>query len=109
MIKRIFLSVVFTLCTIVVLSTNAFANDPFVKLGRGLGNVTFGFFEILRQPSVMAKTERWPIAIGGGVPKGALYAIARTAVGVYEVATFLIPIPQNYVPILKPEFVIDRY
>lgn len=109
MIKRLFLLGFLALSAILVLSPYAFAKDPFVKLGRGLGNTVFGFFEILRQPALMAKTERWPIALGGGIPKGALYAVARTVVGVYEAATFPIPAPQNYEPIMKPEFVIDRY
>ena len=86
-----------------------FADDGWIKLGRGLGNVFFGVFEIVNQPAQMAKTQRWPIALFGGVPKGIVYAIARTGVGIYEVFTFPFPIPSGYKTIMEPDFIVPSY
>lgn len=61
------------------------------------------------QPSYMSKTERWPVAFFGGVPKGLLMMGARIVVGAYELATFPIPAPKGYEPILQPEFVLPGY
>ena len=81
-------------------------NDGWIKLGRGLGNLTTGMFEVLNQPAQMAKTERWPIALLGGIPKGVGVAFWRTFLGIYETVTFPFPIPAGYRPMMEPEFVI---
>ncbi|OGW81021.1 MAG: hypothetical protein A3G33_01440 [Omnitrophica bacterium RIFCSPLOWO2_12_FULL_44_17] len=60
------------------------------KIGRGLGNTAFGWVELIRQPTVNAN--KWE-----GVSKGIGYSIGRTAAGVLEVATAIVPkanIPQ---------------
>ena len=36
--------------------------------------------------------------------KGIAKFIGRTAAGVYDVATFLIPYPEDYEPLIEPEF-----
>ena len=95
------------LFTALMPAREAYADDMWVKLGRGLGNVIFGVSEILYQPAELGKVERWPIAILGGIPKGVFYAVARELVGVYEVLTFPVPVPPNFEPIMKPEFIIS--
>ena len=85
----------------------AFSQDQmWTKLGRGMGNITFCYLEIFRQIGELAETERWPIAGFGGVFKGVIYTGVRAAAGVYEVATFPVPIPKNYRVIMKPDFVV---
>ena len=83
-----------------------YADTAWTKLGRGFCNTAFGWVEIFYQVGVLSKTERWPIAVAGGLPKGILYGVLRTAVGVYELATFPVPLPEHYRPIMEPEFVI---
>ena len=79
------------------------------KLGRGVSNVVLAPVEIFAQPGYMAKTERWPIAAFGGVPKGILMTGARLGVGISEILTFPLPIPSHYRPIMEPELAIPAY
>ncbi|MDP3921109.1 MAG: exosortase system-associated protein, TIGR04073 family [Candidatus Omnitrophota bacterium] len=108
--KNVLIPLIIMMTLVVTASpTTAFAQekkDMWVKLGRGVGNVLFFFWEPLHQIEEMAKTERWPIAIAGGFPKGILMAGVRLLVGVYEIATFPIPIPSGYQAIMEPEFII---
>lgn len=83
------------------------AADMWTKAGRGLNNIVFSPLEILYRPYEMKQNgEIWPIALAGGVFKGAGYAVARLGVGVYEVLTFPHPSPGNYETILQPEHMI---
>lgn len=80
------------------------AADMWTKAGRGLNNIVFSPLEIFYRPYEMRqKGDRWPIALAGGVFKGAGYAVARLGVGVFEVLTFPHPCPGNYETILEPE------
>ncbi len=90
------------------ITTPSFAGDPVRKLGRGLANIGTGFLEVPR--NVVNVTEEDGYAAGAtyGVLKGAAWAVLRTAVGVYETVTFFIPMPLNYDPILKPEFLLGE-
>ena len=83
----------------------SFAGDPIRKLSRGLVNTTFGWLEVFAE--VFRESER-SSEIGGWVVapfKGIAKAIGRTVVGIYEVATFIIPLPSRYRPLIEPEFV----
>ena len=104
----VFLIIMLTL-VMTAAPTTAFAEekkDMWVKLGRGVGNVIFFFVEPLHQIVRMAETERWPIAVAGGIPKGIMMAGVRLAAGIYEVVTFPFPIPSGYRAIMEPEFII---
>ncbi len=93
---------------LVAAPSQSYAYDAWGKLGRGLGNAVFGWVEVLNQPQLMVKAgQRWPVALGGGVPKGIFFGLARTLVGLYEVLTFPAPIPDDFKPIIEPEFVIS--
>lgn len=102
--------IIFIIALLLIWSTPSYASaaSPWTKLGRGLGNITFGWVEIFRQMGEMGKTERWPIAVGGGLFKGIFYGIGRTAVGVYETLTFPFPVPEDYRVIMEPDFVIPK-
>lgn len=106
---------------LVSLSTAGFAADddgPFRKLGRGIANVVTSPYEIIKGISSVneeiANTVEGPNqrATAGffagftyGIIKGVINCAGRAVVGVYEVGTFLIPIPSGYKPILdEPEF-----
>ncbi|MBN1687517.1 MAG: exosortase system-associated protein, TIGR04073 family [Candidatus Omnitrophica bacterium] len=79
--------------------------DLWNKLGRGVGNIVACPMELLNQPSQMYKDgERLLPAIVGGLGKGVVYTATRAVVGVYEVATFPLPLPEGYKPIMEPEF-----
>ena len=93
---------------IVILLTSAtlcFAQDPFTKLGRGVANTLTGWVEL---PKNIYSTSVEKNALAGmtlGLAKGAGMTIVRTGAGIYEIATFPFPLPENYKPILEPEYV----
>lgn len=86
-------------------ATVCFAQDAFSKLGRGVANTLTGWVEL---PKNIYETSVDQNALSGmtlGLAKGAGMTIVRTGAGIYEVATFPFPLPQDYKPILDPEYV----
>ena len=78
------------------------------KAVRGLANITCGWLELPKQIYVTASED--------GVAKGALIGplkgigmtVVRTATGVVELATFVLPYPGFYDPFFDPAFVWGR-
>ena len=66
------------------------------KLQRGLLNTAFAPLEIFHQLEEVKSQDKW---LATWIPAGS---------GIYEVATFPIPSPPNYRPILKPEFALEH-
>jgi len=70
------------------------------KAGRGVSNLIGGWLEI--PLNIQQYTRRYDI--GGGFFTGLAYGVVkglnRTFIGVYEVATFFVPIPADFQPIL---------
>lgn len=90
---------------ILLVSTVCFADDPFTKLGRGVANTLTGWVEI---PKNIYDTSVQDNALAGmtlGLAKGAGMTLVRTGAGIFEVATFPFPLPEDYKPILEPEYV----
>lgn len=92
----------------VILLTSAtvcFANDPFTKLGRGLANTLTGWVELPKN-IYSTSVEDNPLAgITLGLAKGAGMTLVRTGAGIFEIATFPFPLPEDYKAILEPEYV----
>lgn len=88
-----------------LLATACFANDPFTKLGRGLANTLTGWVEIPKNIYATSVEENALSGITLGLAKGAGMTIVRTGAGIYEIATFPFPLPENYKAILEPEYV----
>ena len=97
---------VHALALIVISATTVcFAQDPFTKLGRGVANTLTGWVEL---PKNIYNTSVEDNAFAGmtlGLAKGAGMTLVRTGAGIYEIATFPFPLPQDYKPILEPEYV----
>ena len=86
-------------------TTVCYAQDAFTKLGRGVANVLTGWVEI---PKNIYDTSVKDNALAGvtlGLAMGAGMTIVRTGAGIYEIGTFPFPLPENYKPILEPEYV----
>jgi putative exosortase-associated protein (TIGR04073 family) len=85
------------------------ANGPVKKLGRGVANVVTSPFEL---PKGMgdAKAETGVFAgLTWGIVQGTVNVVKRAVVGVYEIATFPVPLPKDYEPILEdPEFFLQK-
>ncbi|MDP3723741.1 MAG: exosortase system-associated protein, TIGR04073 family [Candidatus Omnitrophota bacterium] len=76
------------------------------KLVRGAANLFLGVLEVPRNIHNVTQAENsvlqgWTIGLGKGVG----YTVLRMVVGAYEIVTFPFPIPEEYRPVIEPEFV----
>ena len=84
-------------------------NGPVKKLGRGLANVVTCPFEIFKGMGDANAKDGIFAGLTWGVLKGTVDTVKRGVVGVYEMATFPVPIPADYDPILEdPEFFLEK-
>ncbi len=90
------------------LAIEASAQTPVRKLGRGVANTFLGFLELPQNIVDSAEDEGAIAAMTYGVAKGLAMTALRTGVGVYELVTFLVPLPSDYAPILEPEFLMGE-
>lgn len=74
------------------------------KFGRGLAGMTTSFLEV--PGNMVAETRARGVAEGlpVGFFKGLGMIIVRTPVGVYETVTAPFPAPDDYRPIIRPEY-----
>lgn len=79
-----------------------------LKAVRGLENTVFGFVtELPKTVYYQSKAHGLPYGTTVGFVQGLAVGLTRTTVGVYELATFPVPVPSNYRPILSPQFSLD--
>ena len=94
-----------------LVSGTAYAKGPFVKLGRGLTNVVLSPAELMYQPLKLnadVDNNRY-VSWLGGIPKGLFFFPIRLLAGVYDIVTFLIPVPGRYDSIIRPETLIEGF
>lgn len=100
------------ICFIVIamfgMSTECYAQDFGKKLGRGLANILTGWIELPKQIYDTSVEENILAGLTMGLAKGIGMTIVRTGAGVYETVTFPFPIPEDYQPVLEPEFVFSE-
>jgi len=89
----------------VVLRERISDQNPLRKVARGAVNATLGWVEIPRQMMKENKTKGDIAGVFWGPLKGFAFFVGRTAVGIYEVTTFLIP---PYKPVVNPEFILSE-
>jgi len=92
-----------------VAQTTGTESNPMTKLGRGLLNILDAIVEI--PGTMMRETEAEGVATGvtKGTVNGVVNTVVRALVGIFEVGTFLLPIPENYAPILDdPKFLTTQ-
>ena len=105
MIKRSIASFAAALVIVALTAGPALAGDPFTKLGRGAANLLTGWVEIPKNIYTTSVEDNVFTGITLGLAKGAGMTIVRTGAGIFEIATFPFPIPDDYKPILDPEYV----
>ena len=88
---------------IISVAPSAYAQDAGSKLLRGIVNTTTGVLELPITVYRISKTDGYPTALTYGMAKGLVNAVLRTAVGVYEVVTFPVPMPEGYESIMVPD------
>jgi len=76
------------------------------KLQRGASNTALGWIEIPVGIEEIGNKHGVGAAATWGVLHGVGRAIQRTAVGIFEILTFPFGLPQNFGPIIEPEFVL---
>lgn len=82
----------------------SYADNPLTKLARGLTNVATAPGEYVMQiPASVEATSDYLSAAFLDIFRGTGFTLFRAVLGVYEVATFPIPAPENYAPIYEPE------
>ena len=86
-------------------TTVCFAQDPFTKLGRGVANTLTGWVELPKNIYNNSVQDNAFAGLTLGLARGAGMTLVRTGAGIYEVVTFPFPLPQDYRPILEPEYV----
>ena len=119
--KSVVASVILAVMMIGV-AVQAAPDDPWVmkpveKLGRGIANVAFGPLEILIRGWDVTQELGGIAGITYGPLKGVAYCIAREVVGVIDIVTFPVPLPDcpedpegfgaGYGPIMRPAWVVD--
>jgi len=85
-----------------------FADTPLRKLGRGVANIGTGVLELPINIVAVTEEDGYVAGVTYGIVKGLAWSVLRTMVGVYEVVTFPIPFPQDYEPVLEPEFLLGN-
>ena len=90
------------------LATTCFAQDMGKKLTRGLANILTGWVELPKNIYDTSVEDNIFSGLTVGLVKGAGMAVVRTGAGVYETITFPFPIPEDYAPVLEPEFVFSE-
>ena len=90
---------------------------PLEKLGRGISNVAFGAFEIPKQMHYVNNRAGGIAGLTYGTLRGLAFFVARVGVGLLEIVTFPVPLPDcpetpegfgpGYGPIMYPAWVIS--
>ncbi len=87
------------------IATPAYCDNALKKLGRGVCNVVTCPFELPEQIQRTNNSDGPMAGLTVGILKGVAMIGVRAIVGAYEIATFPIPLPKHYGPVLKdPEF-----
>ena len=82
-----------------------YMNGTCQKLGRGIANIATCPLELIRTPALVGRQDGAIAAMTVGLLQGAWRTLQRGAVGIFEVVTFYAEIPNDFQPIMQPEFV----
>lgn len=74
------------------------------KLVRGVGNTAFGYITEIPEQIGSQYAEHSYSGILSGVVTGIGHGTTRTVVGAYETATFPLPLPADYKPVIEPKY-----
>ncbi len=103
------------LAAFVFISHNAFSAE--VESSGFLRKLQRGFLNIVLSPMEVSAAlaqeksenhEQMPPSWMSGLLHGTALMGGRALIGVYEIATFPFPLPKNYEPVVKPEFVWEK-
>jgi putative exosortase-associated protein (TIGR04073 family) len=102
--KKIVLAVILS-ALIVSAAQPAFCAGPLEKLGRGVSNIFTSPAEIPYRMTKSFNNSRFPEAAILGFSEGVAMMCFRLFIGVSEVLTFPVPVPEKYAPVITdPEY-----
>jgi len=78
------------------------------KLGRGVANLLTGPLELIREPYLVSQREGGVSGLTVGIVRGVVSGVIRELAGVIEVATFFVPVPKGFQPLVQPEFIYSH-
>ena len=102
------LSIILIALMIINIASVCYGQDMTRKLGRGVGNILTGWIEVPKNIYDTSVEDNILVGLTMGLAKGVGMFIVRTGAGVYEAVTFPFPIPEDYQPVLEPEFVFSE-
>jgi len=79
----------------------SYADNPLTKLAGGIMNVAMSPHEVFKSIAATNNEEGAYKAWTWGPVKGLFNGVSRMTAGLYEVATFPIPVPKYYEPVWK--------
>ena len=87
--------------------------NPAKKFNRGIINIITSPIEIAKQVDLSWKQsaeEKKNVGTGifSGFIKGIAYTVGRMGSGIWDVVTFPLKTPDNYEPLMKPDYVLDK-
>ncbi len=77
---------------------------PLRKLQRGFLNAAFSPIELLYSIKKENQQESFPPGWALGIGKGSFATVERASVGIFEILTFPFQMPEDYQPLIQPEF-----
>ncbi|MBI2093234.1 MAG: exosortase system-associated protein, TIGR04073 family [Candidatus Omnitrophica bacterium] len=103
----IFLSLCFSFATPTFAEEahSSYLDKTMRKLGRGAANVVTFPLELIRTPELIGRKEGYVAAMSAGLAQGLGHALLRGATAIMDVATFYMPFPGDFQPLVQPEFV----
>lgn len=107
--KKMSKATVLLIALVIFCQNTAFADTAIDKLRRGLVNCGTGWIELFTTVRRHSDENGYAAGVLFGIPAGIARALWRTGVGVYETATFPIPLPRYYRLIMEPEFVMEDF
>lgn len=100
---RIFSLAMFIFCLFL---PSGYADNPMDKLSRGLINLVTSPGEYLVHTFKQHEKHFPARAFVQTAFYGTYYMLVRVAAGIYEIATFPIPLPGNYKSVIQPETLV---
>lgn len=88
-----------------IAASESYAQNPAEKLKRGLINTLTGWVELPKNIYDTSVEDGRLSGLTVGFAKGVAMTVVRTGAGLYEMVSFMFPIPEGYKPVLEPESV----
>ena len=113
-IKKIFICILFTVTSLVIMTDVRAESLPLKKFSRGAINVVTSPMEIFKQTRAYwikgaRHTPHIIVWIISGAVKGSVETVRRLGSGIWDMASCPWALPHGYEPLVKPDFVFQDW